>query len=170
MLKTPKQNAYKSLWIRFMIHVHTSLYEKYSYTFRKQSLHSIYASRRLPYPPPQSPPPPHTHKQASERTHSLTHSRKLARARARSHTHTHVHTPTERLTQKNTFANINWDALQADEFLASFWSWKHWVFLRDKSREFQTEGPETDKDRLPKVWRQKRGTVSRERGQESAAF
>ena len=39
---------------------------------------------------------------------------------ARTHTHTHTHTPTERHTQKNTLANISWDAFRKDEFLASF--------------------------------------------------
>ena len=34
--------------------------------------------------------------------------------------------------------------------------------MRDKGREFQTVGPKTEKDILPKAWRQKRGAVSRE--------
>ena len=39
---------------------------------------------------------------------------------------------------------------------------KHCVFLRDKGREFQTVGPKTEKDLLPKVSRQKRGTENRD--------
>ena len=33
-------------------------------------------------------------------------------------------------------------------------------FLRDSGSEFQTVGPKTEKDFLPKVSREKRGTVS----------
>ena len=39
---------------------------------------------------------------------------------------------------------------------------KHCVFLRDSGSEFQTVGPKTEKDLLPKVSREKRGTVSNE--------
>ena len=43
--------------------------------------------------------------------------------------HTHTHTPTEQHTQKNTLANITWDAFQTDEFLASFWKLKNIEFF-----------------------------------------
>ena len=41
-------------------------------------------------------------------------------------------------------------------------SCKTLFFLRDSGSEFQTVGPKTEKDLLPKVSREKRGTVSNE--------
>ena len=43
---------------------------------------------------------------------------------------------------------------------------KHCDFLRDSGSEFQTVGPKTEKDFLPKVSREKRGTVSNEASRE----
>ena len=40
------------------------------------------------------------------------------------------------------------------------------VFLKDSGSEFQTVGPKTEKDLLPKVSREKRGTVSNEMSRE----
>ena len=39
---------------------------------------------------------------------------------------------------------------------------KHCVFLRDSGSEFHKVGPKTEKDLLPQVSREKRGTVSNE--------
>ena len=43
-------------------------------------------------------------------------------------------------------------------------------FLSDSGSEFQTEGPETEKDIFPQVSREKRGTVSREVSKERSVL
>ena len=43
-------------------------------------------------------------------------------------------------------------------------------YLSDSGSEFQTVGPKTEKDLLPKVSRQKRGTVSNEVSQECSVL
>ena len=43
-------------------------------------------------------------------------------------------------------------------------------FLSDSGSEFQTVGPKTEKDLLPKVSREKRGTVSKEVSREHSVL
>ena len=47
---------------------------------------------------------------------------------------------------------------------------KHGVFLGDRRREFQTVGPNTEKDLLPNVSRKNRGTVKREVSRERSVL
>ena len=48
--------------------------------------------------------------------------------------------------------------------------YKNCVFLRDSGSEFQTVGPHTEKDLLPKVSKEKRGTVSKEVSRERSVL
>ena len=77
-----------------------------------------------------------------------------------SHTHTHTHTHTHQLNNIHRRTHLQTSTEMIFKQMGFYLLFEK-VFLRDKDTEFQTMGPKTEKDLLPKFSRQKRGTESR---------